>query len=194
MLVALEGSSPTIRGENNFKYYVWNAYQGTNQSEKIYEKGPAAISWGWSPINIRKMADTATSFIRAHNSQIFLIGWSRGAAACIQVALDLERGGFSRPVDAMFLFDAVDQDGSTNDFLNFIPGNVRTVYHAIAIKKSWLDNRIFPTCGRTSAPGVNVVAKEFNTSHGGIAGADSKLGDAGSREWMWDNLKREGVI
>jgi pimeloyl-ACP methyl ester carboxylesterase len=193
MLVALEGSSPTIRGENNYKYYVWDAFKGTVQTEKIYEKGPAAISWGWSPINIRKMANTATSFIRGHQGQLFLIGWSRGAAACIQVALDLHRSGYEKKVDAMFLFDAVDQDGSTPDFLNFIPENVVNVYHAIATKKNWLDRRIFPTCGRTAAPGVNLLAKEFHTSHGGIAGSGSE-GDAGSKNWMWDNLRKEGVL
>jgi len=194
MLCALEGSSPTIRGENNYKYYVWNVFQQTSQAEKVYEEGPAAISWGWSPINIRKMANTATNFIRGHQGKIFLIGWSRGAAACIQVALDLDRAGYGNKIDAMFLFDAVDQDGSTPDFLNFIPGNVTTVYHAIATKKSWLDRRIFPTCGRTAAPGVNVVSKEFYTSHGGIAGAGGTEGDAGSHDWMWGNLRSEGVL
>ena len=194
MLVALEGSSPTTKGENNYKYYVWTAYQTTVQLPKIYEEGPAAISWGWSPINIRKMAHTACSFIKNNSGPIYLIGWSRGAAACIQVALDLDRENFSRKIDAMFLFDAVDQDGSTDDFLNYIPGNVTTVYHAIATKKSWLDRRIFPTCGRTSAQGVNLVAKNFNTSHGGIAGAGGDQGDDGSKAWMWDNLRNEHVL
>lgn len=193
MLVALEGSSPTIRGENNYKYYVWNAYQATIQSDKVYEEGPAAISWGWSPINIRKMAKTATDFIGGASGEIFLIGWSRGAAACIQVALDLYRAKYDRRIKAMFLFDAVDQDGSTPDFLNFIPENVETVYHAIAVKKSWLDKRIFPTCGRTWAPSVKMVSHNFNTSHGGVAGAGTE-GDDGSKVWMWENLKNEGVL
>ncbi len=192
MLVALEGSSPTIFGENNFKYYVWQAYLQTNQTSKIYEKGPAAISWGPSAINIRKMANHATAFIANASGQRFLIGWSRGAAACIQVAHDMSRGGSH--IDAMFLFDAVDQDGSTSSDLNYIPGNVKNVYHAIAIKKSWLDRKMFPTCGKFSAPGVNLVKKEFDTSHGGIAGADAKLGDRGSKEWMWGHMRYEGVI
>ena len=94
MLVAMEGSSPTIRGENNRKYYVWMAYQTTKQSPRIYIPGPATISWSLSEINIRTMSDDATRFIRANAGPIFLIGWSRGAAACIQVALDLKRSGF----------------------------------------------------------------------------------------------------
>ncbi|MEP6924677.1 MAG: hypothetical protein ABI954_09450 [Pyrinomonadaceae bacterium] len=192
MLVALEGSSPTIRGENNQKYYVWQAYQTTKQAPKIYKEGPAAVSWGPSPINIRKMADAATAFIRGGSGQIFLLGWSRGAAACIQVALDLSRSGYGNKIEAMFLFDAVDQDGSTSDFLNFIPGNVQNVYHAIAVKKSWGDKKLFPTCGRTAASGVNLVEQTFNTSHGGIAGADKD--DAGSREWMWNHMRSNGVV
>lgn len=193
MLVALEGSSPTIFGENNYKYYVWQAYLATKQSPKIYEKGPAAISWGPSPINIRKMANRATTFIGRTDGKRFLIGWSRGAAACIQVAHDLSRSA-SPHIDAMFLFDAVDQDGSTSSDLNFIPDNVKNVYHAIAIKKSWLDRQIFPTCGKIAATGVNLVKKEFDTSHGGIAGADAKLGDDGSKEWMWGHMRAEGVM
>ncbi len=192
MLVALEGSSPTIRGENNYKYYVWDIFVSTAQSAKIYKEGPAAVSWGPSPINIRKMANAATAFIRQNSGPIFLVGWSRGAAACIQVALDLKRANYDKNIEAMFLFDAVDQDGSTDDFLNFVPDNVENCYHAIATDKSWLDRRLFPTCGRTWASSVNMVAKDFHTSHGGIAGAGSN--DAGSRPWMWGHLRNHGVI
>lgn len=193
MLVALEGSSPTIRGENNRKYYVWEAYQNTKQApNRIYVPGPAAISWGPSGINIRKMANKATEFIKGHSGPIFLIGWSRGAAACVQTALDLQRSGYSQNIQALFLFDAVDQDGSTSDFLNFIPGNVVNAYHAIATGKSWMDRQLFPTCARTAAPSVNLVTKDFNTTHGGVAGAGDT--DAGSHEWMWNHLRSHGVV
>ncbi len=192
MFIALEGSSPTTAGSNNYKYYIWQAFTETSASVGIYEPGPAAISMTGSPINIRKMADAATAFIARNSGKIALIGWSRGAAACIQVAHDLKRGK-SRQVDAMFLFDAVDQDTSTSSDLNFIPSNVVNCYHAIAIKKSWLDRRLFPTCGRLASPGVNFVTKEFSTSHGGIAGAGDE-GDAGSRDWMWAHLRAEGLL
>ena len=192
MLVALEGSSPTIRGENNYKYYVWDVYRSTIQTAKLYKEGPAAISWGPSPINIRKMANAATGFIKQNSGPIFLIGWSRGAAACIQVALDLHRSGFERPIEAMFLFDAVDQDGSTDDFLNYVPENVTNCYHAIATDKSWMDKKIFPTCGRKWADSVNMVAKDFHATHGGIAGAGDS--DGGSKTWMWGHLRNHGVI
>ncbi|MEZ5306916.1 MAG: hypothetical protein R2684_07200 [Pyrinomonadaceae bacterium] len=191
MLVAMEGSSPTIRGENNFKYYVWQAHQETLQVPKTYIEGPATISTVGSIVNIRKMAKEATDFIHCNVGDVFLVGWSRGAAACIQVALDLSRMGSTR-IKAMFLFDAVDQDGSTPDFLNFIPANVDNCYHAIAVDKSWLDRQIFPTCGRTAAAGVNFVTREFMASHGGIAGAGNT--DAGSRTWMWGHMRSHGVV
>ena len=192
MLIALEGSSPTISGGNNYKYYVWDIYKATRQTPKRYIEGPAAISWGPSPVNIRKMANEATAFIKKNSGKIFLVGWSRGAAGCIQVALDLKRANYSKKIDAMFLFDAVDQDGSTSDFLNYVPSNVKTCYHAIATDKSWLDRRIFPTCGKTAASSVKFIKKDFHATHGGIAGAGSS--DGGSKPWMWSHLKREGVL
>jgi len=193
MLVALEGSSPTIDGENNYKYYVWEAYDKTKQAPtRLYVPGPAAISTVGSPVNIRKMANKATAFIKNNSGPIFLIGWSRGAAACIQTALDLKRSGYANNIEALFLFDAVDQDGSTGDFLNFIPDNVTNAYHAIATDKSWLDRRLFPTCGRTAARGVNLVAQTFHATHGGIAGSGKT--DGGSKEWMWNHMRNHAVI
>lgn len=191
MLIALEGSSPTIRGENNYKYYVWEFYQKTTESPKLYEPGPATISMQGSPINIRKMANKATAFINQNSGKIFLIGWSRGAAACIQVAHDLKRGG-NKKIDAMFLFDAVDRDTSTNSDLNFIPDSVTNVYHAIATNKNWFWRNVFLTCGNTAASGVNLVKKEFNVSHGAIAGTEQN--DGGSKAWMETYLRAEGVI
>jgi len=190
MLVALEGSSPTIDGENNYKYYVWEVYTITGQASKLYVPGPAMFSMSGSQINIYKMAQKACAFIKDGSGPVFLIGWSRGAAACIQTAYDLKGQGTS--VDAMFLLDAVDQDTSTNSDLERIPENVKTVYHAIATKKSWLDRQIFPTCGKQAAGGVDLQKKNFNTSHGGIAGAGDD--DAGSKIWLWENLRKEGVI
>jgi pimeloyl-ACP methyl ester carboxylesterase len=198
MLIALDGSAKTTDPKKYaaeyFNYYVAQSHRATKENNKIYVQGPGAISTGLNSNNIRKMADKATAFIRSNSgdSRIYLIGWSRGAAACIQVAHDLKRGSGNTKIDALFLFDAVDQDTSTNSDLNFIPDSVTNVYHAMAIKKSWFDRQLFPTCGKTAAAGVNLVKREFNASHGGIAGGSD--GDAGSKEWMWSYLQAEGVI
>lgn len=195
MLGALEGSSPTIFGENNNKYYVWQAHMQTKQGKSIYIPGPATISTVGSPINIRKMADKAVQFIKGCDEPIFLIGWSRGAAACIQVAMDLKRAGFGRKIDAMFLFDPVDQDGSTGDFLNTIPSNVANCYRAKALKKEGVWTKIFPTCGNLHENGVNYMNRDFNTTHGGIAGTEGGTkGDDGAGNWMWTNMAAHGVV
>ena len=195
MLIAMEGSSPTIRGENNYKYYVWNAYQQTKESSKLYIPGPATISWGLSSINIRTMADNATAFIRAGSGPIYLVGWSRGGAACVQVAIDLKNSGFGRNIDALFLFDPVDQDGSTADFLNVVPSNVTNCYHAEALSKEGIWASVFPTCAKKFETGVNYVPGKFNTTHGGIAGTEGgSKGDAGSGAWMWGHMTTKGVI
>jgi hypothetical protein len=195
MLIAMEGSSPTIFGENNKKYYVWIAYLETKQFPKIYIPGPATISWGLSGINIRKMADKAMQFIKGHTGNIFMIGWSRGAAACIQTALDLKRGSFAQKIDAMFLFDPVDQDGSTGDYLDTIPNNVSNCYIARATKKDGIWAKIFPTCGNKYEKGVNYVRKDFHVSHGAIAGTEGGTkGDGGAGNWMWTNMAKHGVI
>ena len=191
MLIAMEGSSPTISGENNYKYYVWNIYQQTSQAPKTYIEGPATFSMTGSPVNIRTMSDEATAFASGHEGELYLVGWSRGAAACVQVAHDLNTQA-GREIDAMFLFDAVDQDTSTDLFLNFIPGNVKNAYHAIATDKNWFWSRIFPTCAQEAAHGVNLVAQRFHATHGGIAGAGDS--DGGSWGWMRDHLSRHGVL
>ncbi|HXF42590.1 MAG TPA: hypothetical protein VNK26_02525 [Pyrinomonadaceae bacterium] len=190
MFIAMEGSSPTIFGENNYKYYVWQAYLNTKESKKIYIEGPAAISISTSPVNIRKMSDFAVSYINRFDEPVYLIGWSRGAAACIQVAHNLART--NKKIEAMFLFDAVDQDTSTDSNLNFIPKSVKNVYHAIATKKDWMDRQIFPTCGKTADPSVNFVVKKFNATHGTIAGKGT--GDDGSKDWMWSKMRLYNLI
>jgi hypothetical protein len=194
MLIGLEGSSPTSAGVNNYKYYVWQAYQETVQRPILYKEGPSALSTGWHSINIKTMSDAATIFINGNSGKVCLIGWSRGAAACIQVAHNLNRSSDGKKIDAMFLFDAVDQDTSTSSDLNFIPNSVVNVYHAVATNKSWLDRRIFPTCGLTHGSTVNFVRRDFNVSHGEIAGTAGKGADGGSRDWMWNFMSREGVI
>ena len=200
MFIALEGSAPTIEGGVNqtggrYKdYYVQQAYRAA-KNPKMYHQGPAAGSIPISMINIKIMAKAATTFIAANTGKIFMVGWSRGAAACIQTAHDLKQSGSTRKIDAMFLFDPVDMDTSTNSNLDFIPDSVINVYHATALVKPntlWLFPTIFPTCGKTAASGVNVVRGYFNTTHGGIAGGPE--GDAGSRAWMWSYMNKEGAF
>jgi thioesterase domain-containing protein len=61
-------------------------------------------------------------------SKIFLIGYSRGGAAVVRVAQMLDR--FEIPVEAMFLFDAVDRTIFLPS-VETVPGNVRRCFHAM---------------------------------------------------------------
>lgn len=197
MLIALEGSAPTIEGGVNdlrksyAKYYVQKTYNMVG-SPKFYHQGPAAGSISISMINIRIMADAAVRFINANEGKVFMVGWSRGAAACIQAAHNLKNSG-GKKIDAMFLFDPVDMDTSTSSDLNFIPDSVISAYHATATKKNKIFN-IFPTCGKRNDPAVNVRRGYFDVSHGQIAGSDGTQGDGGSWKWMEDHMKAEGLI
>jgi len=119
----------TLSKEENFTSKVRQLWLSRSAARLVRENYLSAVVGR----NIREIANKAGSFISAHSGPVFLIGWSRGAAACIQVAHNLARSG--RKVEAMFLFDAVDQDLSTNSDLNFIPSSVKNGYHAIAIKK-----------------------------------------------------------
>lgn len=195
MLIALEGSAKTIEGGKNETGGQYNDYyvQKTLRlapTPKMYHRGPAAGSFGYSMINIRVMANAATTFIGSNGGKVFLVGWSRGAAACIQAAHDLKKSG-GKKIDAMFLFDPVDMDSSTDDNLDFIPDSVINVYHATATKKSRFIN-IFPTCGKTQASNINAVRGYFDTSHSGVAGGPD--GDDGSWGWMYNHMLRSGVF
>lgn len=59
--------------------------------------------------------------------RIFLVGYSRGGSECIFLANLLQRAGI--PVEAMFLFDAVNMTLDLSGYRK-IPSNVKTCYHA----------------------------------------------------------------
>lgn len=197
MLIALEGSAMVISGSKNetggeYKnYYVQKTHGLAKNVPRYYHRGPAAGSIRWSMINIKKMAEAAVNFINQNKGKVFMVGWSRGAAACIQTAHYLKRANNGKKIDAMFLFDPVDMDTSTSDNLDFIPDSVINAYHATATKKSKIIN-IFPTCGKKNAPSVNAVREYFNTTHSGVAGGPD--GDDGSWDWMHRYMLQNDVF
>lgn len=202
MFIALDGSAKGVSDEEYMEeyanLYVAQAFRESSQRNKIYERGPGVLSHAGSRINIRKIANAAINFMNRHTDDTndFLMGWSRGAAACIQVAHDLKNQGTPRRIDALFLLDAVDMDTSTNSDLNAIPDSVDNCFHAIATDKNLVvRNMVFPTCGTSAASGVNFVTRKFKVSHGGIAGSgDNGAGSARVRAWMWGHLVRIGAI
>lgn len=110
------------------------------------------------------IAKTVFGEIKA-NSQLgreslFLAGHSRGGATVIDVAKRLQKDG--RPVDALFLFDAVDKTANFRD-TKLVPRNVKVTYHArrdtsISNYFEWgarNSRREFEDCLKTQVPKSN---------------------------------------
>lgn len=94
--------------------------------------------------------------------KVFLVGYSRGGAACIQAATWLNDLGLQ--VDAMFLFDAVDRDVILD--CSRIPGNVVKAYHAIRDPEG--GSR--PYFGNCQATSTRMEEKYFRGTHAALGG------------------------
>ena len=96
-------------------------------------------------------------------TKVCLAGYSRGAAAVIRAAMNLD----PKPVDYLVLFDAVDRsfvDAQT------IPQNVKEVLHAKRDPKAQ-SREGFSNCGLSYHPGTTKYSlREFNATHGGLGG------------------------
>ncbi len=87
-----------------------------NETIAISREVAAAVrEWVFSPAGVA--------------GRVFLAGHSRGGAAVIFAAQDLQKLGIH--VEAMFLYDAVNRTFNTLRSPQTIPGNVRTCYHAM---------------------------------------------------------------
>ncbi|MCU0626650.1 MAG: type III secretion protein [Gemmatimonadaceae bacterium] len=149
---------------------------------RTYLQGPGMFAGGIFTPNIATLSADARTFINIFTRagrdrpKLFLTGWSRGAAACIQVALDLQAIGMG--VECMALFDAVDQDTSTGWVpwsganLSIIPSNVKHCFHAISARtpRRFPDGVVFPISGRQAAGGVRFALRAFDASHSSIGG------------------------
>jgi hypothetical protein len=97
-----------------------------------YWRGPTLL--GSETVDIAKKVvdavnDRLCSAAGKQDPRIFLAGHSRGGAAVIFAAEDLNKIGVK--VEAMFLFDAVDRTLNNRRNSESIPDNVKKCYHAI---------------------------------------------------------------
>jgi len=138
-----------------------------------YIGGPTDGTLGLSTDNLARTAIDWISQKKASHRDvnIFLGGFSRGAAAQIYVAHELKSQGIS--VKAMYLFDAVDRSWSIPSTKSkVIPSNVTNAFHAMRADttgsrdKGFLN---FGNCG-TTGTGGNLVIKTFFSTHGGLGG------------------------
>jgi len=150
--------------------------------------------------------------------KIFLTGYSRGGATVIDVARRLERQGLQ--VEAMFLFDAVDQSAVLEG--GAIPNNVRICYHAMR-NPITSSRESFGNCGTRATRPRGLISRWFVTTHGGMGGvpwraagvpeggvttineggtdqattvtpAAEATGMHGVESWMWPHLRSHRVV
>ena len=126
---------------------------------------------------------------------IFLVGYSRGAAAALHACRLLHRKNIG--VDCLLMFDAVDR--TTTLDADLIPANVRACFHAIrnplTRSRAWFGN-----CGRQrESPGTAYSERMFYCTHGALGGTPWKEGDGlgglihESHGWLLPFVANQGV-
>lgn len=142
----------------------------------FYHRGPH--TWG---TETREFANLAYVWVKERwqsgaAKAIFLGGYSRGAAAVIEVAYWLKSDGI--PVECLILFDAVDRStpgpggGVGGVFQNTpIASTVRCAIHPMRDIPSTLSRISFQRCGQTvENPAMPNPKGYFFTTHGGAGG------------------------
>ncbi len=131
-LYIIDGTGPADDTEYKLdmnRGFCYKLYQQISESH--YSRGPT--NSGFTTFDIadvvlkniyRKLKDTP-------KLRLYLAGHSRGGAAVIYIAKELQKAKIS--VNAMFLFDAVDRAVQGPD-LQTIPRNVKNCYHAMRDK------------------------------------------------------------
>lgn len=208
MLVGVDGTGPSddrkYWDENHSSFISRLVRQaGGLANHAYYMRGPTNLG-----LECAKQADRVATIIAArkigvHGERVFLAGHSRGGAIVIVAARHLHARGI--PVDAMFLFDAVDRSVVISGTNVFTP-NVRAVYHALRDKgvksRAWFGN-----CGLVGAFPGQLEMKRFFTTHAGVGGTpwtgdkpsttDELHDKCNSRlveQWMWLRLLKHGVV
>jgi hypothetical protein len=160
--------------------FVWTIYFGSHQQNRKYYEGPGVLGTGPNMIHPSDVCQRISEFWRQGDRQIFMTGYSRGAAICINVAAMLNDESNKMPdgqraqVQAMFLFDAVSRSVEL-PFSQTIPSNVRYCYHAMRDDQA-NSRRTFGHCGVAANPGFGLkevtylVTRKFYTTHGGMGG------------------------
>lgn len=166
MLIAVDGTGPWDNedyAKEMKESFVSRIVRDSTQEHKIYFRGPE----GAGLIKITSPAVLAWGIewrYKKGDPIVFLTGYSRGAATVINAATLLKAKNI--PVEAMFLFDAVDR--TTLLEAETIPSNVKHCYHAI--RSSEAQSRwYFGNCGLVSQNGT-LKPEPFFTTHGGMGG------------------------
>lgn len=157
--------------------FVRRIFDQTCDKRKRYTRGPNLLDMTEEPGgdfrgSTEDIADWAAAWTFANVSEdnrIFLVGYSRGAAACVRVAQLLKARRLR--VEAMFLFDAVNWAWGVNS--DKIPDNVRSVWHAVRIVKCFGQHSRWyfgHTARECESSQTSYTEKVFNASHAALGG------------------------
>ncbi|HXP87105.1 MAG TPA: hypothetical protein VN841_20410 [Bryobacteraceae bacterium] len=159
--------------------FVGQIYYGSHLQNRRYYQGPDLTGTGPNFIWPYNLCQQIIEFWRQGDHQIFLTGWSRGAAIVIATAAilaDLQPmpDGQIATIEAMFLFDAVARSVELSRAKS-IPSNVVYCYHAMR-DPATNSRRSFGNCGDIANVGWDLkgvtyyVPRKFYTTHGGMGG------------------------
>ncbi|MEM6940190.1 MAG: hypothetical protein AAF943_16560 [Pseudomonadota bacterium] len=133
---------------------TFDVMTGTSSGEKIRD----AVAW------LKMKHQNAAG---ATQPKIYVSGFSRGAASALCIGHELEKLGI--PVEAMYLFDAVDRASVMPNHQTSHPSrNVKQAFHALR-NPSGGSRRTFGNCGTENRYG-NLATAHFLTTHGGAGG------------------------
>lgn len=164
-------------------------YNGWTHGPRKYERGPTTEDWRLdrgTRVSAYRIYNHVVSNWKAYRTDqaVFLAGYSRGAAAVIEVAKWLK--GDKIPVECLILFDPVDRTGQVG-----LPWeNTRiadTVKKVIFAKRSpTADSReiTMGNCGMKLWNGKPTPFKEFFATHGGLGGVP----------WPWPTPQSGGEL
>jgi pimeloyl-ACP methyl ester carboxylesterase len=175
MIVGIDGSCSDLFGVKEEEYdrafkssFVHRLVGESRQGLKKYLCGPSLT--GIESLSIKA---AAVRFIEqnlsvAPKADIFLAGYSRGGAICLEVAHELLRRRRDAVVRGLFLFDAVAREPQLK-YASTIPENVVHAYHAR--RDPAVHSRdVFGNCGLSARRSGALMMKFFHATHGGLGG------------------------
>jgi hypothetical protein len=102
---------------------------GSARHPYFYNRGPSSAGLETGPYARRAINWLKQNHAERPREPVYLMGFSRGAAACVTVASFLRSEAPKLRITAMFLFDAVDRSIFTD--AETVPGNVDVCHHIV---------------------------------------------------------------
>jgi pimeloyl-ACP methyl ester carboxylesterase len=162
MIIGIEGTGSQGWGDLDLRRtFVRRILHSTTHRPASYFIGPGNTGMDGSTI----IAGAYQALVNgAHNAPIILVGYSRGAAYCMEIAKR-----WKKPIDILVLFDAVARQGDI-DIPEKVPGNVVKCFHAYRDARTG-SRYFFGNVGLyPESRSTDFKKKMFPGSHGAIGG------------------------